>query len=198
DVDKFRDADADRDEKRRELGIPGDAFLLLSVGELNANKNHQAVIRALARLNDSQVHYLLAGIGPKQEELERLAAELGVSRQVHIAGYRDDIPQLYKTADVQVLPSVREGLGLVSIEGMAAGLPLICADNRGTREYAGVFEEHGFQNMCRTIDDYVAAIRRLKSDPDLYFRLCRRGYPAAEKFSLTRVNRKMMAIYEEK
>ena len=196
DLGRFRDATADRTRKRRELGIPSDAFLLISVGELNANKNHQIVIRTLAKLNDSRIHYLVAGIGPEKTGLESLAASLGVAERVHLVGYRDDVAQLYKIADVNVFPSIREGLGLASIEGMAAGLPLVCADNRGTREYATVYRQDGFENMCSTVDDYAAAIRRLESDAALYQKLSRIGYDAVKKFSAAEINRKMMMLYE--
>ena len=136
DTKKFSDCSVDRRGKRRELGITEDEFLLISVGELNKNKNHQVVIKALAQLNDPNVHYMIAGRGPEEETLRILSQELGVNNQVHLLGYREDIPELFHSADVNIFPSIREGFGLAAIEGLAAGLPLICSDNRGTREYA--------------------------------------------------------------
>ena len=67
DLNKFGSVSLDRAEKRRELGIPENAVLLLSVGELNENKNHETVIRAIAGMD---VYYILAGQGDRQEKLE--------------------------------------------------------------------------------------------------------------------------------
>ena len=65
-----------------------------------------------------------------------LTRSLGIGKNVHLLGYRNDIPDLYRIMDIYIFPSIREGLGLAVIEGMAFGLPLICSNNRGMREYA--------------------------------------------------------------
>lgn len=194
DVDKFRNTVVDRTTKRRSLGIPDDAFLLLSVGELNANKNHQIVIRALAALNDPSIHYAIAGNGILSEYLTTLAAKLGVGDRVHLLGYRNDVAELYKMADVDVFPSIREGLGLAAIEGMAAGMPLICSDNRGTRDYA----VNGVNALVRgDIIDYSEAIDRLRVDRQLREKLGRTGSQDVERFSVHDVNCEMLRIYGE-
>ena len=104
DLSRFENIDVDRNTKRREIGVPEDAFLLLSVGELNENKNHQVVIRALAKLKNPDAHYLIAGLGDKKDYLLDLAKQLGVSEQVHLLGYRRDIEELIRTADVFCFP----------------------------------------------------------------------------------------------
>ena len=192
DVDKFRNTVVDRTAKRKELGIPENAFLLFSVGELNANKNHQIVIRALAQLNDSNIHYMIAGKGDLHDELICLANRLGVAKQVHLLGYRKDVAELYKTADVDAFPSIREGLGLAAIEGMAAGLPLVCSDNRGTKEYA--INGKGAL-VCNSINDFVSAIDRLHTDPRLKEKLCQTGSKRVERFSTVAVSLEMRRIY---
>ncbi|MBP3378557.1 MAG: glycosyltransferase family 4 protein, partial [Clostridia bacterium] len=135
DTEKYENATVDKDAFRKELGIPSDAILLTSVGELNKNKNHEVVLRALSTLDDSNIHYAIAGNGPLHDYLIQLAQELKISNRFHLLGYRRDIAQIYKASDICVFPSIREGLGLAAIEGMAAGLPLIASDNRGTRDY---------------------------------------------------------------
>lgn len=192
DVDKFKNAVVDRDAKRTELGIPKDAFLLLSVGELNKNKNHQIVIRALAKLNKENVHYMIAGEGDQKEPLLNLAKELGVETQVHLLGYRNDLPELYKTADVNVFPTVREGLGLAAIEGMAAGLPLICADNRGTREYA--FNDVN-AIVCNAVEDYSNAVHMLLDLPDKLEVLRKNSINLAKSFSVLQSNGIIKELY---
>lgn len=195
DTDRFRVCAADRTAKRRALGIPEDAFLLLSVGELNENKNHQVVIRAVAGMQNPRIHYMIAGEGPLRERLQQLAQELGVVEQVHLLGYRNDVAELYQTADVNLFPSVREGLGLAAIEGMAAGLPLLCTDNRGTREYAGAYDEVGFHCFCGSPEDYCEKITVLENDSSLYDALSRLGMRMAETFSVRKINDAMKKLY---
>lgn len=134
DLSKFQNIQVDRDAKRTEIGVPKDAVLLLSVGELNVNKNHQIIIRALAQLGDVNIHYAIAGIGDQKEHLLQLAKDLGVSAQVHLLGYRTDVAQLYRVADVYALPSIREGLNMSIMEAMASGLPVICSCIRGNSD----------------------------------------------------------------
>lgn len=131
DLTKFENVQVDRNEKRREIGVPEEAFLLFSVGELNDNKNHQVVIRALAELNDSNIHYAIAGVGDKRDYLLDLAKELGVSDQLHLLGYRNDIPELNHSADLFCLPSIREGLPAAVMEAMACRLPCVVSRIRG-------------------------------------------------------------------
>ncbi len=134
DTARFRDTIVDRDAKRAGLGIPVDAKLLLSVGELNENKNHTTVLKALAALNDLSVWYIVAGTGPLASKLERIAADLDLSDRVRFLGHRDDCAELYKTADLFVHPSFREGLPVALLEACAAGLPAIASDIRGCRD----------------------------------------------------------------
>ena len=96
DLEKFQNVDVDRDAKRRELGIAPSDILLLSVGELNTNKNHRVVIQALGRLSNLNIHYVIAGTGDQADSLKQLAVECGVN--LHLLGYRDDVPELLKPA----------------------------------------------------------------------------------------------------
>ncbi len=165
-VDKFANAQVDKAQKRAELGVPADAILLVSVGELNENKNHEVVIRAMAKLNHPSLHYAIAGRGDLFDYLNSVAEELGLSAQLHTLGFRTDIPELYKAADACILPSRREGLAVAALEGMAAGLPLIVSDHRGVRDYA----TDGVNALICPIDDVDAtaeAIEKLLQDPAL-------------------------------
>lgn len=119
-----------RQELKRNLGIPLDATVLLSVGEVNVNKNHKVVIEALPELKDCW--YVLCGRGPLMDEHRKLAENLGVSDRFVMTGYRTDVADFYSMADVFVFPSYREGLPVALMEAMAAGLPCVAARNRGT------------------------------------------------------------------
>lgn len=196
DVAKFADATVDRDLKRDEIGVPRDATLLLSVGELNHNKNHEVVIRALAELKDSSVHYGIAGKGPLHDTLISKANELSVGNQVHLLGFRKDIPELYKCSDVCVFPSFREGLGLAAIEGMAAGLPLIVSDNRGAKSYA-IDKVNAI--VCPVGKDtaaYVNAIKELLNNESVRKSMGEYNFNFAKNFEVKRINERMRELYE--
>lgn len=120
--------------KRNDLGIAMTDTVMLSVGELNKNKNHEIVLRAMAQLGRKDVHYVIAGRGVLKEHLEQLAQELGVSRQLHLLGFRTDVKELFKMADFFAHPSYREGLSVAVMEAMANGLPVICTEIRGNTD----------------------------------------------------------------
>lgn len=115
---------------KRELGIPLDATVLLSVGEVNVNKNHKVVIEALPELKD--YWYVLCGCGPLMNDYRKLSESLNVSDRFIMTGYRRDVVNFYAMADIFVFPSYREGLPVALMEAMAAGLPCVAARNRGT------------------------------------------------------------------
>lgn len=121
-------------KKRKELALRTDDVVLLSVGELNKNKNHEIVLRAMAKLNNKNVHYVIAGSGILKDFLEQLSQELGVRNQLHLLGFRTDVRELFKMADVFVHPSHREGLSVAVMEAMASSLPIICSKIRGNTD----------------------------------------------------------------
>lgn len=117
--------------KREELGLSLTDTLMLSVGELNKNKNHEIVLRAMAQLGKRDLHYVIAGRGVLNDYLIQLANDLGIGNQLHLLGFRSDVKELFKAADFFAHPSYREGLSVAVMEAMANGLPVICTEIRG-------------------------------------------------------------------
>ena len=122
-----------REELCQSLNIPEHSTLLLSVGELNDNKNHKAVVEALSKL-PSNYHYLICGQGNNRELLEQLAQELNCGERLHILGYRADVLSVMKSCDIFVFPSKREGLSVALMEAMACGLPCYVSNIRGNKD----------------------------------------------------------------
>ena len=161
DLTKFGQAAVDKSTKRKELGIPEDATLLLSVGELNENKNHETVIRAI---KDVEVYYVIAGRGGLQEHLQRVINELGMTERVKLLGFRADVAELYQVADVYVLPSVREGLNVSIMEAMASGLPVVCGRIRGNidlidEDGGSLFESQNVNDCKKSLEDVLSRER---------------------------------------
>lgn len=134
DVERFAPNAEVRAAKRKELGLNGNEIMLLSVGELNRNKNHRVVIEALAQWKREDVRYVICGSGLLKEEYRRLAQSLGVAEQIVLAGYQADINSFCQAADIFVFPSLREGLPVSLMEAMAAGLPCVASRIRGNED----------------------------------------------------------------
>ena len=132
-IDKDRFSPGDRTEARAALGID-DAPAILTVGALIPRKGQALVIEALPALPD--VHYWLAGAGEEESSYRKLAERLGVERRVHFMGpvANADLPQLYRAADVVVMPSVSEGLANAWVEALACGTPIVISDAGGAAE----------------------------------------------------------------
>ncbi len=131
DVKCYRDVACDKKKKRESLGIDEASFVILSVGELNQNKNHEVIIRALKKLAQTDITYLICGRGDSAEKLEALIGELQLSENVKLLGFRTDITEICKIADLFVFPSYREGLPVSLMEAMASGLPILASNVRG-------------------------------------------------------------------
>ena len=181
---------------KAELGLSDEQHIVLSVGELNKNKNHQVVIRAIAHLKDENIHYMIAGNGPLKEELEKLAKKLGVEKQVHFLGYRRDIPQLFKSADLLAFPSLREGLGMASIEAMSAGLPLVTSDRHGINDYS----EDGKTGFKYSPHDYVGfaeGIKKIVYDENLKKQMGEYNAKLAQSYTVEVSLEKLGNIYKD-
>lgn len=121
-------------ETRAALGVTAEDKLLLSVGELSVNKNHETVIRALAELRDPQLKYVVCGCGKLEDRLRDLIERLGLAGRAMLLGYRADVDRLYAAADLFVFPSRREGMPVALMEALASGLPAVCSETRGSVE----------------------------------------------------------------
>lgn len=152
-----------REEKRAQLNITDDDILVLSVGELQKRKNHQAIIRAIAKLNNPHIKYIICGQGVLENQLRALVTKNNLDNQVFFLGYRQDIPEIMSACDIFAHPSIREGLGLASLEAMASGLPLITSDVQGVPDYV----ENGVTGyMCSPmdVDAYSKNLNKLTTD----------------------------------
>lgn len=195
DVKRFSDVQISKTEKRKELGIPENAILLTSVGELNKNKNHQVILKAMSLLKNENLYYIIAGQGENADNLISLAKELGLENNFNLLGQRTDIPEIYKASDICCLPSIREGLPVAAIEGMASGLPLIAADNRGTRDLCRN-NENGFLCNPFSTEEFAKAIKTVTSDIILSMKIGNINKISTQKFDFNVINEKMLTIYK--
>lgn len=179
----------------RQLEIPFNSTIVLSVGELNDNKNHQIIVKAIAAMQDKSIQYIIAGTGNKETDLLKLSTELGIEDQVHLIGFRTDIPQIMLAADIYCLPSKREGLNVSLMEAMATGLPVVASRIRGNVDLIvdGVGGE-----LCNANDvyDFKMKILSLK-DGNRRRQFGMNNLLKINEFSLKEVSDKMKEIYSK-
>jgi len=165
DLERYRPDSASADDIARirsELGLAPADVLMTVVAELNPGKNHDTVLRALARNGDPDIHLALAGAGPERQRLEELAAGLGVSDRVHWLGVVADVRPLVLASASTILLSRREGLSRAVMESLAMGVPVIGSRIRGIADLVG---RHG--GLLVAPDDVDGAAAALDAVQDL-------------------------------
>lgn len=170
--------------------------VLGALGRLQTEKGFDVLLRSLAELR-GEARLLLGGEGLLAQELPRLAAELGVADAVEFRGFVTDVPGFLAETGVFVLSSRSEGLGLVLVEAMAAGRPVVATRVGGVPEVV-VDGETGLLVEPENPGALAAAVRRLLADPALAARMGQGGRRRAqEHFSARRMAELTAAMYEE-
>lgn len=196
DTKKFSEIIVDKLAKRKELGISENAFFILSVGELNKNKNHETIIKAVAKLNNPNVYYMICGQGPLKNYLMELAVSLEIKNQIKLIGFRTDVKEIYKAVDMFAFPSKREGLGLAALEAMASGLPIITSNIHGIVDYS-VDSVTGFSCGSYDIDGFAIAMDKLAESVELRKKMGKHNQEVVKEFDIENVNKIMRGIYKK-
>ena len=196
DIHRIRDLKIDKASKKKDIGVPPDKTLIISAGELIERKNHEVIIRALAKINNPDIFYAIAGKGPLKDYLTDLAKDLGISERVLFLGFRTDVFELYHAADISAFPSKIEGLGLAGIEAMAAGVPLVSSNVHGILDYV-IDGKTGYAVAPNDVEGFVQAIQKLAEDPKLCERMKEDCLKAVEPFELSNALKVMWDIYKE-
>lgn len=155
DLSQYNLPENTRENKRSELKIKDTDIVMISMGDLIDRKNYPIAIRAVAKVNNPNIHYFICGKGPEEKKLKKLAVKLNIVEQIHFLGYRTDIKELLKAADIFIFTSKQEGLARSLMEAMACGLPCVVSNIRGNKEL--ICDSEG-GNLCSNTDEYVKAI----------------------------------------
>ena len=197
DLKKFNVGYVNKEQKRKEIGVSADDFVLLSVGELIPRKNHEVVIRALSVLKQldklNHIEYVICGRGAYETDLKKLAEGLDVADHVHFLGYRNDISEICNCADLFVFMSHQEGLPVALMEAMACGLPAVCSNIRGNTDLI----EDGVTGLLanNTPEEVAQSISKMKSDTALRNRVASAALQKIRQFDLSSVEDEMTKIY---
>jgi len=184
-----------RSKKRKELGLSVGTAVIITVGELNANKNHIQVLEALSKLNKTNFHYLIVGNGESEQKLKKAVNELMLQDKVSFLGFRRDVPELLTASDVFILTSRREGLPRAVMEAMAVGLPIIATDVRGNRDLVKS-GENGYLVHLNDIEQTAMAIEQLTNSEDLRRSMGEKSKELVKQYDLQNILKEMERIYD--
>lgn len=179
-------------EKRKELGISDETFLMVSVGELTRRKNHMVIINALAKIKSKNIQYIICGSGKTEGKLKKRTKKLGIEDKVIFCGYRNDISEILAISDCFVFPSLQEGLPVALLEAMSVGLPVVCSKIRGNID---LIEDGqgGFLVPPKSTQGFINAIIKL------YDNMYDKGEAnriKVQEFDLNKVEQEMRHIYQ--
>ena len=194
DISKFENIQIDRNAKRRELGVPEDAFVLTSVGEISKRKNHIAILQALTKIDNENIHYVIVGKGSLLDELQSFAKDHAMENRVHFLGFRSDVAEIYKASDVCCLPSVHEGLPVALMEGMASGLPCVASRIRGNTD---LIDDSDCLVNYWDYDGFATSIKKLIDEPEMRNDISKSNIQRVRNFEKQIVLEKMMELYNQ-
>ncbi len=190
-------ATANGEQRRKELGWEKER-VIISVSRLGAEKNWATLVKAFALVHkeDPNTRLAIIGDGPEKKRLTKLCKELGISKQVDFLGKLafEEIPATLKAADLFTFASTTETQGLVTLEAMAAGLPIVAVDAIGTRDVV----DHEIDGLLSDNDPSALAqsMIRLLTHNDVFehFRSASRKKSRSLEFTLQA--KKLISVYE--
>lgn len=175
-------------KKREEIGVPVDAKLIISVGELSARKNHKIVVEALNNINNSNIFYVIVGRGLQKDRLKKLDK----TGRLILLGYRTDIVDLLNASDLFIFPSIQEGLPVALMEAMAAGVPCVVSRIRGNTD---LIKENEMMFSPYAKDEVEHSISKIIREDQA--ELGKKNSLIIQGFSIKAVNKQMAKIYVE-
>lgn len=208
DLQRFR-GDVDRGRVRRELGIGDQTFLFLCVGRNHPKKNFLGLIEAAAQLRELGTRdFAVLIVGAGTDALTQHVSKSGLEGRVilhdaiGITSRRDRLPmfpaerlvELYRSADAFILPSLVESFGIVLVEAMAAGLPVITTDGPGCRDVVRDGKD-AMMMPAGDVDALTDSMTRMMGDPNIRSDYASRALARANDFSWDGVVDRYIEIY---
>ncbi|MGA2192207.1 MAG: glycosyltransferase family 4 protein [Nitrospirota bacterium] len=197
DMDYFKSTPTDPQKKRDELGLPPGAPVVTMVSCLKPQKAPVDFVRVAASVLESVpgAHFVQAGDGELKDEVLKEAGRLGIEKNFHLIGWRDDVRDIIHISDIVVLTSLWEGLPIVLMQAMAAGKPIVATAVDGTPEAVkdGV---NGFLARPHDIDGMAEKVVLLLSDKGLANKMGSAGKGLASEFDEKKMLQDICTLYE--
>jgi glycosyltransferase involved in cell wall biosynthesis len=176
-----------------------DDKVMISIGRLAPEKNWDTLLRAAAKVYQAHpdLRMVVIGYGPEEAALQSLAAELGISERVTFTGKLpfSEVTSYLKAADLFGFASVTETQGLVTMEAMAAGLPVVAVDASGTRDIV----DNGQQGFLvpNDADALAVSIKQLIETPEKMRRFSMQALKKAKTFDVNNLAKKLVNVYKQ-
>lgn len=197
DVSHYQQAEAG--DVRQRHGWADDDVVLISLGRLAKEKNWETLITAVSPViqNHPHVRLVILGEGEERAGLEALAQRLGVAERVNLIGTVpfDAVPHYLKAADLFCFASITETQGLVTLEALAAGLPVVAVDATGTRDAV----RDGVEGLLTPNESeaLAAALNKLLDDEALRHKMAEAAVQKAYEFDLQKLAKRLVQVYQE-
>ena len=172
---------------------------LLCVSRLIERKGLDYLFQAVANIRSPEIQVGLVGTGSNEQKLKMKAKELGIEQRIHFYGYKPphDLARLYNQADIFVLPSLSESFGMVLLEAMSCGLPVIASHVGGIPEIVKN-GENGILVSSGSAAEIEKAIRCLMDDPLLRGKLSKNNISKIRaQFTWDRIAIQYQSVYQE-
>jgi len=181
---------------REALGLPSAAFVMVTIGRLVARKSTLQLLQALASCDRPDVHLVVVGDGPDMAILHSAAAAAGVAERVHLLGQVSDGQkyQALAAADIFVSTSQHEGFGLVFLEAMAFGLPVVCYDRGGQTDFLKS-RETGHVIKLNDLADFTRAVVELHDQSAVRRAIGRNNLQRVEAFFIDRCAERYESVF---
>ena len=177
---------------KEDLSIPQDAFIFLTIGRLIPQKGIDVLLKAFAKIQNNP-HLIIVGSGIEEENLKKLAKELGVESRVSFLGIRHDIPDVLATSNCFILSSRYEGLGIVVLEAMAASKPIIISDFEAGKDMIDN-NVSGLIIKRENVEELSSAMMKLMSDVSLRENLSKKAFEKVQEFSIENHVNKILSL----
>jgi glycosyltransferase involved in cell wall biosynthesis len=168
--------------------------IIVSIGELNKNKNHITIIKSLEKIGNYDFLYVISGEGPYKKYLLNYISKSHIKEKVILTGYRNDIPHILNSASLFIIPSYREGLSVALMEAMVKKLPVISSDIRGNRDLV-IHGKGGFLIQNQNLKSYSSYIKLLLEDQNLATQFGVFNFSNIQKYTLNRIIDSLEVIY---
>ncbi len=190
DISKYRDAD---NIIRDEIGLSTNEKIVVMVSRLIYPKDPITLLKAVSKC-DNNVHVVFIGYGPLEKDLNELAANLNISYRVHLLGRKDSAAPYLRGCDIGVLSTLWDGFGLVAVEYMAAGIPVLASDVDGLRDVVGrnenLFNVGDYGTLASKITDLLNNTEKYRKEKNIFSK-------RALKFSSEKMNHEYLQLYSQ-
>jgi glycosyltransferase involved in cell wall biosynthesis len=195
DIDSFQNAETyPKSFWTKEFDLPPNAITLMMTARIQYPKDHRTLIDALKFL-PSHFYLFIAGDGPDRAATERYADENHLHNNVFFLGFRNDIPRLMKSVDINILSSAYEGMSGVALEALAAGKPFLGSDVPGINDVVPTAEMLFPAGEAKVLSEKIALVSALNEAQ--HSALIATGLAHASRNSLMQMARNHVDLYTE-